>query len=527
MGDNTFKKVIEYTDEGFNMDRLIYCFPGREWVMSSEECNISCEYGYMWPFPFVSVLYGDKGKTYIHTGRGLKGVNIKKTSDALVIIFLFQEEHSNEPLAVFEHDGNPESAIRYFQEWHKGYCGKMPEMDEDIKGCFHVRRLFFNDCFCGSSVLKDGEICLKDIISNDITECGGADAVLLFDYGYNKKTGIRCGNDRPDMLDEKSVYEINKQMDEMRSEGIKGYYVYFDPYLVQKKSSWDKKYRGTLEIKDKCGNPVRVWGGGQWHPCTGEKAWQNESSAYIKEAMKLFGADGIYLDEVGNGTQYRCFRADHKHQQGQQLEYERDYVCYISDQFPDKKLMCEFAPVYDMAKYFNIVMSDTRSVVNIYRFILPQIRFVRIINCDRPLGHSEWEINKSFFNGEGLWIDNDLNNELWYPAEVRKLIKEHYLVLHKFFDCFSSEKARPMFNAFSDYILANRFEGGNGTVITLLNTDTREREVTLEGDAYKNSELLLPVKSVRRGDDCLTICMGEHEVTAIHILYPQREENKR
>lgn len=55
--------------------------------------------------------------------------------------------------------------------------------------------------------------------------------------------------------------------------------------------------------------------------------------------------------------------------------------------------------VYDMAGYFKIVMSDTRSVLKIYRFIFSRIRFVRIINCDRQLGHSEWDINKSFFNG--------------------------------------------------------------------------------------------------------------------------------
>lgn len=517
MSGATFKKVMEFTDKEYDMDRLVYCFPGREWVMSSEACDISCDHGYMWPFPFVSVLYGDKGKTFICGVKSIRGVNIKKTGCSLTISFLLKEDSDKEYVEVFEHDGRPQSSISCFREWYKKNCGELPDMDGEIKSSFHVRRLFFNDCFCKSSVIKDGKICLKEIIANDISETGGSDAVLLFDYGYDNNTGIRCGNDSPDMFDEVSAGEIKKQMEDMKSASVKGYYVYFDPYLIQQGSVWDKKYKESLEIRDKCGSPVRVWGPGQWHPCTGEKSWQIESAGYLKKALELFKAEGIYLDEVGNGTQYRCCRQDHVHEHGAQTAYEGEYVRYISDRFPDKRMMCEFAPVYDMAKYFSIVMSDTRSVLNIYRFIFPQIRFVRIINCDRPLGHSEWEINKSFFNGEGLWIDNDLSDEEWYPEEVKKLIRQQYEVLQKFSGCFSSEDVEPLFDTFSEGILANRFTYGDSTVITLLNTDTQDREIVLRDDMYKDAQILLPVKDVKTGGKGMGIRIEGHGVTAIHV----------
>ena len=46
---------------------LSWCFPGREFILSSENCDIEVKRGYMYPCSFLSILEGGRGGGYCTT----------------------------------------------------------------------------------------------------------------------------------------------------------------------------------------------------------------------------------------------------------------------------------------------------------------------------------------------------------------------------------------------------------------------------------------------------------------------------
>ena len=49
-----------------------------------------------------------------------------------------------------------------------------------------------------------------------------------------------------------------------------------------------------------------------------------------------------------------------------------------------------------------------------------------------PIGNSADELNKAFFNGEGLWLDYDVRSKEWYPDDLKRVIREQTLFKKKY-----------------------------------------------------------------------------------------------
>ena len=45
---------------------------------------------------------------------------------------------------------------------------------------------------------------------------------------------------------------------------------------------------------------------------------------------------------------------------------------------------------------FSAVLNDSASLLDIYRFAMPEIKCFRVINCDYPLGHNSFAVNYIF-----------------------------------------------------------------------------------------------------------------------------------
>ncbi len=440
------------------------CFPGREFVLI-ENPQIDCRYGFMWPTPFITFFSKDEGNTLIASDLSLYAVHIHKNENEIEVTFDFEKEARIEE---YTHPANFKAGIQIYQSYYEKKYGPLSPMDEACQKSFRVRRLFFYPDFCQENILNNR---LDGIIEQDQKEIGGIDVGLFFDYAYNPRTKIRCGNLPP--------YSLEKMNLEAKSK-LKKTYVYFDPYLVQYQSPMDV-YRDSLQMKDQKGQNIRVWGEKQWHPYLLDQRWMDYSKQCIDYAQNFFQVDGIYLDEIGNGNQYPF-------NQQSQLEMEREYVKEIHKEHKD--LMCEFAPIEQMVANFSMVLSDTKSIVNIYRFIFPQIRFIRVINCDYPMGHSEYELNKSFFNGEGLWIDGDTKDQTWYPSSMKEKIKKQYQVLQDYADCFSSTDCEPLYSISKEGIIWHRFTTDDRTIFTLLNPRNEKIQVSFE----EEMEMVYPEK---------------------------------
>lgn len=483
-------------------DALTYCFPGREFVLSKEPRTIHCPRGFLWPFPFVTVLLGDRGVTLI--ADAAQALTLQKDERDLAITFEGTETVESVP-----HDGHFWSGICAYRAHLVAVYGAPQPMPAYAAACFHVRRYFFHKRFCRQAILENGGVHLRDIYDADCHAVGGIDAGLLFDYAYDVATDLRCGNDAPWHDDPALRPSLCAEIHALAQEGCT-FFAYFDPWLIQDGSAWDRTLRGAAEVRDKNQEILRIWDLHQWHPCISYAAWRTTSLQYLKHVADLLPVSGLYLDECGNGTQFPCQNALHHHPEGEtQTEREISYLLFLKERLPFTHFLCEFAPDVRLAQHFDIVLSDTRTTVNIYRFILPHIRFVRIIHCDRPIGDDLMQVDLSFFNGEGIWLDNDLTDNAWISPRVRTAIRTQYAIQKAFVACFSSADCEALVTPQASRVLAHRFTDGKTSVYTFWNPLPRAISLPVLLPAGTQAELWYPARAPvvpsANGDTCITL----------------------
>ena len=502
----------------FNSENLYYCFPGREFIYSNQERDFSCRYGYMWPIPFIAVNYRDDWTMYIADGETLAGVRICKNNVSFTASFMWREETEKNSLTELHFTGGMRQMIQTFRTWYDDVRGKLAPMTDFMKNVFHVRRYFFYEKHSTSAVFRNGDIELEERYQEDCELTGGCDAGLLFDYSYDPGRDIRCGNADASVFDDIILEKLNRQLIEIQESSGTLFFAYIDPYIVENGSDWDKGFGNRLPIYDENQELLQIWRRDMWHPCLDSEDWQENICDFINKVTEVLHVEGIYLDEFGNGNQYECRRSDHFHKPSDnQIDAEKKFLTRLSDSFPEKVFMTEYAPVDRMNGMVGMVLSDTRTTLNIYRFIFPEIRFVRIVNCDGPIAGERYELNKSFFNGEGLWIGDDVRNKEWYPDDILYLIREQYSVLKEYKKYFSSSDVEPLISSSTEGIMANRFSYESNRIITFLNTDNESAEVPI-CDYCRKDEAQIVFLNGRRVNRKAngTFILGGHEAACVY-----------
>ncbi|MBR5597574.1 MAG: hypothetical protein IKW30_09240 [Lachnospiraceae bacterium] len=494
--------VLYFDSATFELNKLSYAFYGREFLLSDSPCSYKCKYGFMYPFSMITFLYKDKGVTYIVDKAVIDEIELVKNEHECYFKYsLANKIDSKIELKKYIHSNRYTDGIDKYQRWYCEKYGGLPESEKKLQNVYHVKRYYFHDNFCDSHILGKNEILLNKIYKDDCQYLGGIDLGLLFDFAYNPQNNIRCGNVDAISFDKQLLKLLNEQITMLNNCLFFGY---FDPYLIQENSELDQEYRSRLPILKENGEMRHIWDYKQWAPCVGDEIWKNYSVKYLQSLVNELALDGIYLDEFGNGTQYHCY--DKKHSHGadfSQFEAEYNFISTMKNSISEKYWMCEFPPSDCRANHFNIVLSDTRTLINIYRFVFPKLKFVRIIGCDYPLGDNAWDLNLSFFNGEALWIDNDIHDKKWYPDHIKKIIKEQYFILKKYSDFFTSEEVEALFYRSEDGIVINYFAYGNEVVLTYLNTS--ENDISKE----LNFDNLIFVKNLYSGAEMSHIESGK------------------
>lgn len=512
--ENFHQVQFVFDSEGCVIKDISYVFYGREFLLSDENCYYKCEYGYMYPFSMFGFMSKGKGITIIADSHKIGFIEIEKDDNKCCLTFGFEiYDDMAIDFLVYDHSSNIREGISAYHKWYKNKRGQLPKCADSAKDIFHVRRYFFNEELCPSAILGGGTVNLEEIYANDCEKLGGVDAGLFFDYAYDKATKIRCGNVNTIPFGDDLLCALRSQIENIRKKSSCKFFSYFDPYIVQDKSAMDSLYRDELPILRRDGKVSYIWDLKQWPPCVGTELWQNVSAEFIIEATEKLGCDGVYLDEVGNGNQYSCYNEKHNHPKGfSQFKAEREYILSLQNEIRGKLWMCEF-PIADCEEnYMDIVLSDTASLINIYRFIFPDIRFVRITGCDRPLGDNVWEINKSFFNGEGLWIDNDINNPVWYSEKVKTAIKKNYELFKKYQEFFTSDDVLPLYYVDESGVMANSFSYGGKTLLTFINPGEKEVTLKMKVDGISLIENLYPDFVIEGEGETFTIKLKSKSV---------------
>lgn len=497
--DETVDLQLCFTADESTMpiEPLHYCYPAREFVLSGEDCDYHCNYGYRFPLSFVSALYKNKGLTLIFADQEQTSVGVRKGNGQ----FQFIIEYKHVPLhggrrsiILHFHDGDWHHGFNRYKSWYSNKFHETKAIDERLTDCYHIRRYFFHDQLCKKAIYDGEGFTFSAQYHDDGIEVGGVDVALLFDYAYTPRNNIRCGNRQP-FSNLKNLEELNTQLCDCKRENKLSVLAYFDPYLIQDGSDFDKTYRTLLPVLNDEGERHHVWGEQQWHPCLTSKEWYDESARYLTQVSEQLAVDGLYLDEIGNGELFVCYDSRHGHEVPlNQNKAEHHYVSVLKRKFPKELFMCEFFPADRNISLFPAVLSDSRTIVDICRFAFPYKKIFKIINCDRPIGNNTWDINKIFFNGMGLWLDNDLHNREWYPTAVKELIKKHYQILKAYSYIFESNDVEPLVVINSDEIIVNRFTRQNETIFTFLNVTTQDAQCyfdlgekfTTAYDAYNN-----------------------------------------
>ena len=497
----------------FEENNLTYCFPGREFILSEKYCDISVNNGYFFPFHFILIIHKngneEKCTTLILQSGRLNNLTLKKYLHSekkveIVEVAFFYESDTDDEKAVLRLDdtGDFHVGLEQYKNWYLEHYGR--KICNKFAGKFHLKRMFLYEKFCKASIIKNGEVDVKSILERDREAFGDVDLALLFDIGYDPKRDIRCGNRKPCFLEDSQIEKLKQQIE--NSSMV--WFGYFDPCIIQDDSDWDDKYKNRLKIRDNNQNVCRMWGPELWHPYLNDEEYMFDAAEYVENMQKVLPMAGVYLDEIGNGMQYNYNGYN-------QILAEAGFVDYLQKNNSDKLWMCEFPPVFEMANQFDIVLSDTKSLLNIYRFILPWIKYVRIIGCDLPLGDNEWEVNKSFFNGEALWLDNDPDNKTWYPENIKKVIRKQYEVLKKYGELIDEGVATPLFQIDAKNILCNRFEKNNQAIMMLINPENTQQVGCLCGEGLKYEVVYGENTILRQKDNWIEVQLEPYQVVAI------------
>lgn len=485
--------------------RLVYVFPGREFVKSEEECEIICNYGTMIPASFFLFLEEDSHQclTIIADSPTFQMVRLEKKGEEIVLQLRYDLEKAEEiRLKIYNEEGIIDTGVNRYRSWYTQKYGRRKK--NPFAGKFHLRRYFFNKDLCPCTIMDDERITLKEQAERDKQVFGGVDMGLLFDPGYNPENGIRCGNEQENYIPDAMMKELIRQMKELKM----FFFLYFDPWLIDRGSDWDQSMGDRLPVRNEEGEIYHNWRKNQWHPDIGDEEYQQSAGRYLQRLSDTLQTEGIYLDELGHGSQYPV---------QDQVQKEKKFVQNMRRAVPWKRWMCEFPPADCMNSQMDVVLSDTATLVNSYRFLFPEIKFIRIINCDRPIGNNVWAVNKSFFNGEGLWLDHDPESTAWYSQAVKETIREQYQVQQSYAEIFDSMDVQMLYPICGEQLLCNRFQKGDKQIFT----------VTNPGENCAKGELMIGRgKSVRqiygkgewtKGKKTLQLELGAKEVAAFLV----------
>lgn len=520
--EEEMRAVISFNGNGIDLDHLEYAFFGREFILGTGQADFACPFSYMYPFNLIAFSSGESSVTVIAGIQDLKRIHFVKKEDICFCEFEYRNYVENKTPCFIPHTNSSDflmDAIRDYRIWYQDTFGRLPKSAASFHGKFNVKRYFFHhsDMFFGPysepprSIFDGNEVRLADLFVEDENEVG-VDVALLFDYAF--RDGIRCGNKEPFPFGEDKRRKINEQILGLREKYGTVFMAYLDPYYVEEGSDWDRAFRKTDSLLDAEGNPVRVWNPRVWTPDLRKETWKKETCHYMEEVVSGLSVDGIYLDEFGNGMQ---FSGENGCKEYDQVDAEKEYLRFMKAHIKDVSWMCEFPPAAPEAKEMDVVLSDTRTLINIYRFVFPELKFVRVINCDAPIGSSFPELNKALFNGEGLWLDHDIRNQRWYPDELKQMIKEQTDFKREYAAFFESVDVTPLYRI-DGPIYVNRYALPGKELLMVYNNGTVQATTAFHMEGKEKCRLVYQQNcSITQEEDRIVLRLPAFSVCGVLI----------
>lgn len=232
-------------------------------------------------------------------------------------------------------------------------------------------------------------------------------------------------------------------------------------------------------MTDSKGRRVDAWGAGYYTMCPHVPGWQDYLAGTYRRLAAETEAAGLYIDQFGFLTQYRCFNPAHApyHASGaHMLAGEYDMLRKIRSAVGQQAVLyTEEIPTDVMTQFIDgaytasVHLSLKRGIncpIHLTRFALPEFKTIQLIS-EEGLKDNLPAVRATFFNGEGLYLSGDIS--LFSPGCLA-LIRKTHAVLRANTEAFTSLDPTPLVPTLNPAVRANRFPARRSVVWTLLHT---------------------------------------------------------
>lgn len=456
-----------------------YCFPSLQPFISSVCGEYDCEYSTWFPMQFLSI-FGVEERVLtlvsIDETQDRKRFYLKKTEDGEVHVKIHYQGviHPQETLVLQVvldiRDGDWHESLRLYRRlWEKRHLNAAVSPIW-LQESYIFRQWFLHKNYDDGIFERESwKYHIKEKLQEDRAALGGVDYVQLFDWGQTPENG-RVGDYKPwEYLG--GSKRLVEGIQYLRSSGIR-VGLYFEGYLISRSSLLGQLKGRIWQVLDAEKNIYSYVGEDFWTCCSMIQEWHQTLYKKIESAIELLKPDAVYIDEYGCGIQYPCCSTVHQHCTVTQLDGERTFLKKARSL--NTSVLTEYFPVDSTIMYQQAALTYGKGLINLTRFAFPLFRQFVIIRCDEPIGNDIHNLKLIFFNGQGIWISGNVNNEKWFSSEFLFLLRKIYSIL-KQNQQFRSKNCIPLLYYDPNGICVNSFIDEEATIWTIYNTSNSRR----------------------------------------------------
>lgn len=514
-----------------------YCFPARSARIGTEPLSDRAWYGGMFPTQFLAADHPDRGSVYLvlcDQSNRRKTFGIDKDAAGLHL----QVEHEARSLAPGERwelpplllgaeRGSWHSGLRAYRRWCDTWRRPEAPRSQAFRKAFNFRVYYlYNSPELNSGIFDPAsrQWNLSEALRRDRADFGSVDFAHFFDWSQTPAAG-RVGDYSP-WTHLGGVQPFKREISRLADAGIPSG-LYFEGYLAAPESQVYRDHAAEWRILDHEGKAVDAWGGGYATMCPHVPQWRRHLAGCIKKARDETGAAGVYVDQYGFLTQYKCHNPAHAalHKPGEnmlagELAMLREVRAAVGSAavIYTEEIPSDVINRYSDGAYTASVKQSLdkgiRHPVNMTRFALPDFKTFELVS-EAGIGDNLAAVRAAFFNGEGLYLSGRTQTQ--FSPACLELIRKTSGLLRQHANTFMCEAPEPLVPTQNRQIGANRFSSPGEEVWTLLNAGPEVDGLVLrlphvEGAVYRDAWRDLPLRPSRNaaGEDEIFMQIPAH-----------------
>jgi hypothetical protein len=473
---------------------LRYCFPARAALVGRENRSDAGWYSGIFPVQFMAVDHPALGSLHVvicdTASDNRKTFELEKTDADLRLSTRYEgrilapgEAWTLPPVLLATTGGTWHSGLAAYRDWLKTWYAPAAPRRASFRDVFNFRvyYLFHEAPHLNSGVFdaKGRAWNLLEAVDRDARDFGGVDFVHLYDWARTPDSG-RVGDYAP-WANLGGLDLFRAQIRALRDRGIPAG-LYLEGYLASPESRIAKASGRDWMMTDDKGQRLDAWGGGYYTMCPHVPGWRDYLAGTCGRLAGETAADGLYLDEFGFLTQYRCFNPAHApfHAAGaHMLAGEHGVLRGVRASVGGRSVLyTEEVPTDVLTQltdgaYTAAVKSAFKKGVacpiHLTRFALPDFKTIELVS-EEGMQDDLASVRAAFFNGEGLYLSGNAGA---FTPGCRALIRKTHALLREHADAFTSLEPEPLVSTLQGAVHANRFPAARRVVWTLYNAGTQ------------------------------------------------------